>query len=132
MHEVTKHPATAFKAILEFLYLGTTKLEAGALVDLLDAAVQYSIPGLKMAIEQEFITNLREKTFYDTYMLAKGYNCSVLLDKVVEFGRLNVWSLRQAGILKKLDQDEKVRILKDNELNKPPKATSFLFMGRVN
>ena len=116
--------------MLEFLYLGDTKPGANALIDLLELSDAYGVPSLKMAIQQEFVKHLSEKTFYDTYMLAKGYNCSVLLDKVVEFGRQNVWDLRQAGILKKMDQDEKVRILKDNELNKPPKATGFSFMGR--
>jgi len=63
-------------------------------------------------------------------MIAKGFSCSVLLDKVVEFGRINVWALRQAGILKKLDNDEKALILKDNPNNKAPKEKPFSFMGK--
>ena len=106
--------------MLEFFYLGETKLNSNDLVDMLNLCEEYLLPGIKMAIEQEFIKNLKVENFYDVYMIAKGFSCTVLLDKVVEFGYINVWELRQAGILKRLDTEEKVRILKDNPNNKAP------------
>ena len=80
--------------MLEFFYLGETKINSNDLVDMLNLSEEYLLPGIKMAIEQEFIRNLKIENFYDIYMISKGFSCSVLLDKVIEFGRINVWPLR--------------------------------------
>ena len=94
VHQVKEHPPSVFKAMLEFFYLGETKLNSNDLVDMLNLCEEYLLPGIKMAIEQEFIKNLKVENFYDVYMIAKGFSCTVLLDKVVEFGYINVWALR--------------------------------------
>ena len=64
------------------------------------------------------------------YMIAKGYGCLILMERLVEYGRTNVWALRQAGVIKQLDEEEKIRILRDNPNNKPPKEKPFSFMGK--
>jgi len=45
--------------MLEFFYLGETKLNSNDLVDMLRLCEEYLLPGIKMAIEQEFIKNLK-------------------------------------------------------------------------
>ena len=117
--------------MLEFFYLGKTKLDSNCLVEMLSLCEEYLLHGLKMAVEQEFINNLKEENYYDIYMIAKGFSCSVLLDKVIEFGRINAWPLRQSGVLKKLDKEDRVKILTDNpNKEKPKEKKTFSFMGK--
>ena len=52
-----------FKAMLEFFYLGETKINSNDLLDLLMISEKYLLPGIKMAIEQQFINNLNQDNF---------------------------------------------------------------------
>ena len=53
------------------------------------------------------------------------------MDKVIEFGRINAWPLRQAGILKKLDKEDRIKILTDNpNKEKPKEKKPFTFMQK--
>ena len=82
------------KKMLEFFYLGETKMNSIHLIDMLNLCDEYLLPGIKMVVEQELVKNLRQDNYHDMYMIAKGYGCLILMEKLVEFGRTNVWALR--------------------------------------
>ena len=59
--------------MLRFFYIGEAKINSNDLVEMLSLCEEYLLHGLKMAVEQEFIKNLKEESYYDIYMIAKGY-----------------------------------------------------------
>ena len=49
--EITDYPPSVFRAMLEFFYLGTTKVNSKELIDILYLCEEYILPVLKQAVE---------------------------------------------------------------------------------
>ena len=76
--------------MIDFMYLGTAKINSNDLVDLLELCQEYILPQLKQALEQVFIGNISLDSFLDIYLVAKAFECTKLRERLLEFGRANV------------------------------------------
>ena len=109
---VREHPPEVFQAMIEFLYLGETRVNSNDLIDLLHLCQEYLLPTMKQAIEHVFADQLTVPLFHDIYMVMKAFDCAQLKACVLDFGINNRAELRQRGILKDLDREDQLAIVK--------------------
>jgi hypothetical protein len=99
--------------MLKFIYTGAAQLDSSELIDLLDLSHQYLLPKLKHSIELVLSQNISIETYYDTYTVAKAFDCIQLKENLVNFGIPNVKELRNKLVLGKLDTaDQRVLMQK--------------------
>ena len=102
--------ADLLQAMLGFMYTSKVEISSDKLVDLLDMSVQFMLPKLKHSIELLLGNNLSVDNFYDTYCIAKAFECHVLKPLLFKFGNQNLLQLRQKQILVKLDLEDSTLI----------------------
>ena len=93
-HTVHDYPVELFQVMLDYFYLGQATVNSDHLVSLLSLCLEYILPNLKLAIETIFAMNLDVENFLDTYLIAKAYECNLLKQKVIDFGRENLQKLK--------------------------------------
>ena len=103
-------PAELLRAMLSFMYTSKVEISSDKLVDLLDMSVQFMLPKLKHSIELLLGNNLSVDNFYDTYCIAKAFECHALKPLLFKFGNQNLLQLRQKQILVKLDLEDSTLI----------------------
>ena len=93
-HTVHDYPVELFQVMLDYFYLGQATVNSDDLVSLLSLCQEYILPNLKLAIETIFASNLDVENFLDTYLIAKAYECNLLKQKVIDFGKENLQKLK--------------------------------------
>lgn len=99
------------KAATGFVYLGKTTVGSHFLVDLLELAHKCLLSGLKTAIELVFAANLTIENYLDTYLVAQGFECALLKDDLVRWGRAHLQELRVARVVTQLSRDTQMELL---------------------
>ena len=92
--------------MLEFIYLGQTSVDSSRLVDLLDLSHQYLMVRMKHSIELLFIQNISIDTYFDTYMVAKAFECSNIHSSLIKFGAENLQTLRLKLVYNQLSTED--------------------------
>jgi hypothetical protein len=67
---------------------------------------KYLLGSLKACVERIFAGNISVENYLDTYMVAQGFECFYLQDRLFEFGQNNVQLLRAACVFQKLEQKD--------------------------
>ena len=91
---VREYSQAVVQAMIDFIYLGTAKINSNDLVDLLGLCQEYLLVNMKQAIEHVFAEQLTVDLFLDIYMLTRAYDCNRLKDSVVSFAVANYQALR--------------------------------------
>lgn len=87
--EVKDFPASLFKVMVDFFYLGEARIGSDDLVELLQLCQQYFLVKLKLAVERIFADNLDRTNLTDTMMVAKAFECHYLRQRLQQFGDEN-------------------------------------------
>jgi len=114
MREITlsvhDYTPKVFGAMIEYLYLGETRINSNDLVDLLNLCQEYLLQGMKQAIEHVFAEQLNTDLFVDVYMLTKAFDLRYLKERVIAFGAANKATLAQKNLLNQLDKEDVIAI----------------------
>ena len=109
---VREYSQAVVQAMIDFIYLGSAKINSNDLVDLLGLCQEYLLVNMQQAIEHVFAEQLTVDLFLDIYMLTRAYDCNRLKDSVVSFAVANYQALRQKGLLVQMDRDDQLLVSK--------------------